>query len=208
MFKSTLVFFSNKLTFMFMRHTFREHLILLMKTLAFSILCSALLAASLITNLISLETELWPALAWTIDLLESFISIQKLIYIGITYIAALFVNLLAEEMVSFQTRRTQTTNEFLIDELRANTRAVIITMSNALSFIFKIFIGISLILATLIYFGSYENGKSIELNAVDILYQGAIFLVFDCGLFIIQRFLLSFNEKDQNALTNQASGTA
>lgn len=208
MVKSTIVFLSNKVAFMFIRHTFREHFILLTKILLFSFICSVLLAVSLVTNLITLDIQPWPAIAWLIDLLMSFINIQKMIYIGITYLAALVVNLLAEEMVNFQTRRTQTTKESLVDELRGNTRAVIITMSNALSLIFKVLAGMSLILAVLVYFGRYEDGKGLEFEVMDILYRGAIFIFFDCALFIIQRFLLSFNDKDKNGLTSQASGTA
>ncbi|WP_417784427.1 hypothetical protein [Terasakiella pusilla] len=151
MLKSTIVLLSNKLAFMFMRHTLREHLILLKKILKFSFICSFFLSFSLATNLVTLDTKPWPVITWSIDQLMYFINIQKFIYIGITYMAALVVNFLAEEMVAFQTRRTLTTKEFLVDELRINTRAVIITMSNALSLIFKILAGISLVLAVLIY---------------------------------------------------------
>lgn len=208
MVKSTIVFLINILAFMFMRHTFREHFILLTKILLFSFICSVLLVMSLVTNLITLDTQSWPAIDWLIDLLMSFINTQKIIYIAITYLAALFVNVQAVEMINIQTRRTQTTKEFLVDELRGNTRAVIITMSNALSLIFKVLAGISLILAVLVYFGRYEDGRGLEFKVIDILYKGALFIFFDCVLFIIQRFLLSFNDKDKNGLTSQSSGTA
>jgi hypothetical protein len=159
-------------------------------------------------NLVSLEAEPWPVIDWAYNLLMSFINTQKLLYIGITYMAAFIVNLLAEEMVDLQSRRTQIPKELLVDELRGNTRAVIITMSNALSLIFKMFIGIALVLTTLIYFGSCENGEKIELEAIDVLYQAVTFLFFDGLLFIIQRFFLSFIEKDKNHLRSKTGGAA
>lgn len=208
MLKITITFLSNILAFMFMRHTFRENFILLIKILLISSLCSVLLGVPLATNKITLDTELWPVIEWASDRLMSFINIQKLTYIGITYLVALVVNLLAKEIVASQSRRTQVTREFLVDELRCNTRAVIITMSNALSLTFKILAGLSLILAVLINFGVYEDGKSLEFSVMDVLYQSSIFIILDCALFIVQRFLLSFNGKNKNGLTSQAGGTA
>ncbi|WP_017781527.1 hypothetical protein [Aeromonas dhakensis] len=208
MLKITITSLSNILAFMFMRHTFRENFILFIKILSISFLCSVLFGVPLATNIITLDTELWPVIEWATDQLMSFINIQKMTYIGITYFFALVVNLLAKEIVASQSKRTQLTREFLVEELRCNTRAVIITMSNALSLTFKILVGLSLILAVLTNFGVYEDGTSLKFEAMNILYQSSIFIILDCALFIVQRFLLSFNDKNKNCLTSQADETA
>jgi len=202
MLKFTITSLSNILAFMFMRHTFRENFILLIKILLISSLCSVLFGVLLATNKITLDTELWPAIEWATEQLMSFINIQKMTYIGITYLFALVVNLLAKEIVDYQSKRTQVTREFLVDELRCNTRAVIITMSNALSLTFKILVGLSVVLAVLTNFSMHEDGKGLEFEAMNILYQSSIFIILDCVLFIVQRFLLSFNDKNKNCLTS------
>lgn len=202
MLKLTITSLSNILAFMFMRHTFRENFILLIKILLVSSLCSVLFCVLLATNKITLDTELWPAIEWAAEQLMSFINIQKMTYIGITYLFALVVNLLAKEIVDYQSKRTQVTREFLVDELRCNTRAVIITMSNALSLTFKILVGLSVALAFLTNFGVHEDGKRLEFEAMNMLYQSSIFIILDCVLFIVQRFLLSLKDKNKNCLTS------
>ncbi len=202
MLKFTITFLSNILAFMFMRHTFRENFILLIKILLISFLCSVLFGVLLATNKITLDTELWPAIEWATEQLMSFINIQKLTYIGITYLFALVVNYLSKEIVDYQSKRTQVTREILVDELRCNTRAVIITMSNALSLTFKILVGLSVVLAVLTNFSVHEDGKALEFETLNILYQSSIFIILDCVLFIVQRFLLSFNDKNKNCLTS------
>ena len=187
---STIVFMCNKLVSMFIRHTYKEHLKLFVIVLGGSLFLCFLLSVSLLFNLFTPSTEPAGIITWFSESLMSFLDINKVKYIGITYLLALIVNLLAEEMIDYQTIRDKISREKLINELRVNTRAVLITMTNGLSLIFKLFIGVALVLITFIYFGSAEFTENLDLSQKDIFNFIVLAVGFEIILFMILKLLI------------------
>jgi hypothetical protein len=188
--KSTIVFVCNKLVSMFIRHTYKEHLKLFVIVLGVSLLLCLLLSVLLSFNFITLSSEPVGIITWFSESLMSFLDIEKVKYIGITYLIALIVHSLAEEMIDCQTVRDQIPKEKLINELRVNTRAVLITMTNGLSLIFKLFIGVALVLSTFIYFGNADFTESLELSLKDIFGFIGMAVGFEIALFVILKWVV------------------
>lgn len=167
--KSTIAFVSNKLVSIFIRHTYKEHLKLFCIVLGVSLFICILIGVGLFFNFFIPTSELGVVITWLSDSLMSFLNLEKIKYIGITYLIALTVHSLAEEIIDKQTVRDQIPREKLINELRVNTRAVLIVMTNGLSLIIKLYIGIAMMLGTFSYFVSTEFTESLVLSKSGIL---------------------------------------
>ncbi|MEZ8504771.1 hypothetical protein AB6D08_26320 [Vibrio splendidus] len=133
----------------------------------------------------------------------SFLDVEKVKYIGVTYSIALIVHSLAEEMIDYQTVRDQIPREKLINELRVNTRAVLITMTNGLSLIFKLFIGIALVLSTFIYFGSDDFTENLGLPLKDIFGFIGMAVGFEIALFTILKWVVLPYESPLESKTDE-----
>lgn len=188
--KSAIVFVCNKLVLIFIRRTYKEHLKLFGIILGISLFFCFLIGVGLVFNFITPTSELGGFITWLSDSVMSFLDREKIKYIGITYLIALTVHSLAEEMINKQTVRDQIPRESLINELRVNTRAVLITMTNGLSLIIKLFIGLALILGTFNYFGSTEFTDNLVLSKSELLTFMGMAVGFEIFLFSILKWVV------------------
>lgn len=188
--KSAIVFVCNKLVLIFIRRTYKEHLKLFGIILGISLFFCFLIGVGLVFNFFTPTSELGGFITWLSDSVMSFLDREKIKYIGITYLIALTVHSLAEEMINKQTVRDQIPRESLINELRVNTRAVLITMTNGLSLIIKLFIGLALILGTFNYFGSTEFTDNLVLSKSELLTFMGMAVGFEIFLFSILKWVV------------------
>ena len=188
--KSAIVFVCNKLVLIFIRRTYKEHLKLFGIILGISLFFCFLIGVGLVFNFFTPTSELGGFITWLSDSVMSFLDREKIKYIGITYLIALTVHSLAEEMINKQTVRDQIPRESLINELRVNTRAVLITMTNGLSLIIKLFIGLALILGTFNYFGSTEFTDNLVLSKSELLTVMGMAVGFEIFLFSILKWVV------------------
>ncbi|MBY8244199.1 hypothetical protein KW524_08650 [Vibrio fluvialis] len=190
MLKKFGVFLVNILIFMFLRRTFVEHVLLLCLVLTVSLALGLLVGIPIYLDVISLSSEPWPALVWIMDSVESFLDIEKLRYVGLTYTAALVVFLASDIAIGLQNKRQKIPLGTLKEELKVNSRALIIVMSGALSLIFKILIGLVVILLLVTYFSDPLIFSHINMTYTQMFVIGGSFLWIDLVLFIICKFLI------------------
>ncbi|WP_419208465.1 hypothetical protein ACN08N_08205 [Photobacterium leiognathi subsp. mandapamensis] len=162
--KKVGVFLVNILIFMFLRRTLAEHLLLLSIVLVVSLVLGLFIGIPMYLGILSLNSELWPFLVWIMDFVESFLDIEKLGYIGLTYAIALFVFLTSDFTIKYQNKRQKIPLGILKEELKVNSRALIIVMSGALSLIFKISTGLVMILLIGAYFSGSLIFEYINMN--------------------------------------------
>ncbi|MGD6738461.1 hypothetical protein ACP5PY_19805 [Photobacterium leiognathi subsp. mandapamensis] len=162
--KKVGVFLVNILIFMFLRRTLAEHLLLLSIVLVVSLVLGLFIGIPMYLGILWLNSELWPFLVWIMDFVESFLDIEKLGYIGLTYAIALFVFLTSDFTIKYQNKRQKIPLGILKEELKVNSRALIIVMSGALSLIFKISTGLVMILLIGAYFSGSLIFEYINMN--------------------------------------------
>lgn len=177
---------TNIIISMFIRHRYLEHFKLLcIITLLFGI--PALVLSFLFAfDFIYAESQSSPFATWVAEFLTSFVNSQKVAFILTTYTIALTVNSFAEKLVNIQTKRPDVSKEDLIKELKTNTRAVIITLSNALGLIMMLLIGVSIILLVVALF----RGNEFNLDFAHILESTIELIICDLILFSIQKWLV------------------
>ncbi|WP_141235466.1 hypothetical protein [Pseudoalteromonas sp. NBT06-2] len=184
-------FINNIMVFMFMRQLLTEHLkVLLIITLLFLTAFTAL-AGSLNVGWTNITSEPGSLILVISNFLESFLNMNKVIFVLITYFIALIVHSLASEMIGIQTKRDQTPERDLVNELKQNTRAVVITMSNSLSLMLKLLIGTAIGLISLKFFVDNEGTNYIAVQTKDLIENAILFVISDAALFLIQRYILS-----------------
>lgn len=189
--KLCFIFVLNLLIFMFFRRTLKEHFSLLVIVLAVSGVLGLLIGIPLFFGFVSLDSELFPLVDWIFDFVLSFLDIEKLSYIGITYLIALFVYLLSDFIIELQNKRDLIPLEVLRKELKVNSRAVLIVMSGALSLTFKLLNGMLLILFIVAMCAGLEAREHINMTHSEFMTAALSFLWFDIALFIIGKFLVS-----------------
>ncbi|PAJ75968.1 hypothetical protein CJF42_02790 [Pseudoalteromonas sp. NBT06-2] len=174
-----------------MRQLLTEHLkVLLIITLLFLTAFTAL-AGSLNVGWTNITSEPGSLILVISNFLESFLNMNKVIFVLITYFIALIVHSLASEMIGIQTKRDQTPERDLVNELKQNTRAVVITMSNSLSLMLKLLIGTAIGLISLKFFVDNEGTNYIAVQTKDLIENAILFVISDAALFLIQRYILS-----------------
>jgi len=176
---------------MFFRHIFSEHLKLLAIIVGVTlfILCP-IISVLLNFNLIDATSEPNDIFIFLFNPLVSFLAINKVMYIGVTYLIALLVHLFADELINSQTKRSEVEPEVLTNELKANTRAVLICMTNALSVIFNLYIALASLLIPFIIFGGTDFTNSINFKTEDLIYLIVMAILFEFSLFAILKWLV------------------
>ncbi|WP_146154819.1 hypothetical protein [Photobacterium kishitanii] len=182
---------------MFIRHSAKDHLNVLWK-----LFLPALVISILIINfhLIPNEGELPPSILFIIDILISSLDLHKVIYILITGSIAFITYDMSDSIVNFQNKRTIISEDKLKKELKQNTRAVVITFSNALSTIFKLLISLSIILITFRLSSYYGEGVKTDINIHTFIIYTFIYIALDIALFFIQKHFLS--KEDNSPIIN------
>ncbi len=72
-------------------------------------------------GLISLDSEVWPIAVLGLDLISSFLDLEKLKYIGLMYGIALIVFRTSDVIIDYQNKRQKIPLQTLKEELKVNS---------------------------------------------------------------------------------------
>ncbi|WP_210447697.1 hypothetical protein [Vibrio crassostreae] len=193
---SISIFLLNIVMFMFFKRTLKETLLLSSIILATFGLVSIAVGVPLYVGFITLESEVPSLVNWIYDGVLSFLDLEKLSYIGVTYMISLSIYLAAELIIKYQNKRQLIPLNALSRELKMNSRAVLIIMTNALSLIFKLLVGMSIILIAIVLCSHGESNNSLSSNHAQYVEAALLFLLLDIALFVISKFLVSAFDDD------------
>lgn len=188
---------------LFVRHRFVEHLKLNGFVSGFWIL----LGLGLVV-LTKIEPELLTKPASWIETfgttLASFVSKDKVVFVGTTLLIAVFINLFHESIVVRQTKRTKISPNKLAAQLCANSYGVCIAMCNSLGLIVKVGFGFSILMLILFYAGIPNEASNPMLYVIN----AAAFLFTDVSFFIVQKCVLRSETREAPGNTSTLQSEA
>lgn len=178
------------LVFIFLRKPLIKHVKFLVGVFLISLVIGVSLGLSIRFGFISLNSELPSFISWPLNFYLSFLDIEKLYYVGLTYIISLIAFFFSSYISEHHNKNNKTQLDMLEIELKINSRAALIIMSSTLSLTLKVLIGVCALLFSIDFAGGGDIFNDASAQSPELLYSCVTFLFFDIVIFIVLKFMI------------------